>query len=56
MIISEIFMINVNRVDDAIEFLDDNYCFYDLTFSEIFRDGIDFGLIIYLIKTGLVMM
>ena len=44
MIISEIFMIKVNCVDDAIEFLDDNYCFYDLTFSEIFRDGIEFWL------------
>lgn len=37
-------MINVNCVDDAIEFLDDDYCFYDLTFSEIYRQGIEFWL------------
>lgn len=44
MIISEIFMINVNRVDDAIEFLENDFCFYDLTISEIHRQGIEFWL------------
>ena len=37
-------MIAVNCVDDAIEFLENGHCFYDLTFSEIYRHGVVFWL------------
>jgi len=37
-------MITVEFIDNAIEFLDRGLCFYDLTVSEIKKQGIDFWL------------
>jgi len=37
-------MIKVNFVDESIEFLEDDVCFYDLTIDEIYRQGVEFWL------------
>lgn len=37
-------MIKVNFVDESIEFLEDDVCFYDLTLDEIYRQGVEFWL------------
>lgn len=36
--------VTVRKDEDAIEFLEDDVCLYDLTLDEIYRQGVEFWL------------